>query len=620
MPSKSHPAGHFLLSLGRHARPPSRSSPAVPSGARSPSSGQAPESLPVKRISAVRYEPFRLAVGMGMGQPLYDWIKAALAGAPVAKNGSVALASPAGKAEAYRHFRDALVQEVGFPALDGSSKETAYFTVTLSPEQITHAAGDGAKLKAAVSLKQKRWLGSNFRFRLTGLEDACKRVATVDAFTIKQTLVEVIDGAPRIRTKHPTTLEIPNLRITFSAADVKPWQDWFDDFVVKGNAGPGNEKSGAIEFLDPSLKVTLGTLDPRTVRHLLARLRPAGEQAGATLCRGALRPGHAGRSEERLIDRSRRRARHGRVRARCRREPPCEAAPNSAIRRRGAVLRLGRPMPPGEPALLRLPGFPRFASSAMLNTVAFAGEQVVLGWLVLDLTNSPLLVGVALALRMLRPRRRTARRRPGRPRRPYRPPSRRQHDHGAGPHDRSAPWPSSGVPRRAVLALTVFIGCARALQQVTQQVHAHDLVGAPRLTDALGPLGIAHAPRRAHGRASRGRLIGIAARPSPTWRPRPRASSDPDPPTALGASGRPHRGRHVGLGGACRASSTLHGPSGASRVLMALTAAGKCSASRTRPCCRASRGTSFSGTGGAGRDERRAPGWAGSSAMLSSGA
>ena len=57
-------------------------------------------------------------------------------------------------------------------------------------------------------------------------------------------------------------------------------------------------------------------------------------------------------------------------------------------------------MPPGEPALLRLPGFTRFACSAMLNTVAFAGEQVVLGWLVLDLTNSPLLVGVALALRM----------------------------------------------------------------------------------------------------------------------------------------------------------------------------------------------------------------------------
>jgi hypothetical protein len=137
---------------------------------------------------------------------------------------------------------------------------TAYFTVTLTPEQITHAAGGGAKLTAAVGVKQKRWLASNFRFHLTGLEDACKRVTTIDAFTIKQTILEFVDDASGIRTKHPTTLEIPNLRITFSATDVKPWQDWFDDFVVKGNAGAGNENSGVIEFLDPSLKLTLGTV------------------------------------------------------------------------------------------------------------------------------------------------------------------------------------------------------------------------------------------------------------------------------------------------------------------------------------------------------------------------
>jgi len=81
-----------------------------------------------------------------------------------------------------------------------------------------------------------------------------------DAFTIKQTILEFVDGASGIRTKHPTTLEIRNLRITFPATDVKPWQDWFDDFVVKGNAGAGNEKSGAIEFLDPSRKLTFGTV------------------------------------------------------------------------------------------------------------------------------------------------------------------------------------------------------------------------------------------------------------------------------------------------------------------------------------------------------------------------
>ena len=121
-----------------------------------------------------------------------------------------------------------------------------------------------------------------FRFRLTGLEDACKRVATVDAFTIKQTIVELTDGASGIRTKRPTTLEIPNLRITFSAADVKPWQDWFDDFVVKGNAGLGNEKSGSIEFLDPSLKVTLGTVNPaRCGIFALDFASSGGSKAGA---------------------------------------------------------------------------------------------------------------------------------------------------------------------------------------------------------------------------------------------------------------------------------------------------------------------------------------------------
>ena len=58
-------------------------------------------------------------------------------------------------------------------------------------------------------------------------------------------------------------------------------------------------------------------------------------------------------------------------------------------------------MPRAETALLRLPGFSRFACSTLLSTIAFAGEQVVLGWLALELTNSPLLVGVALALRMV---------------------------------------------------------------------------------------------------------------------------------------------------------------------------------------------------------------------------
>jgi hypothetical protein len=60
----------------------------------------------------------------------------------------------------------------------------------------------------------------------------------------------------------------------------------------------------------------------------------------------------------------------------------------------------------------------------------------------------------------------------------------------------------------SVLAITFFVGCARALQQVTQQVHAHDLVGAARLTHALGALGIAQRLGGLTGALLAGRLIG----------------------------------------------------------------------------------------------------------------
>jgi hypothetical protein len=103
-------------------------------------------------------------------------------------------------------------------------------------------------------------------------------VARIDSFTITQNIAEVASGGSLVRTKHPTTLEIPNLTVTFAAADAKPWQDWFDDFVINGNSGAGNEKSGTIELLDPSLKETLGTVT--LVRCGIFSLELAAAKAG----------------------------------------------------------------------------------------------------------------------------------------------------------------------------------------------------------------------------------------------------------------------------------------------------------------------------------------------------
>jgi MFS family permease len=52
-------------------------------------------------------------------------------------------------------------------------------------------------------------------------------------------------------------------------------------------------------------------------------------------------------------------------------------------------------------ALVRLPEFRRLGASILANSVGMMGENVVLGWLTLELTNSPLWVGVAFGMRML---------------------------------------------------------------------------------------------------------------------------------------------------------------------------------------------------------------------------
>ena len=58
-------------------------------------------------------------------------------------------------------------------------------------------------------------------------------------------------------------------------------------------------------------------------------------------------------------------------------------------------------MPALELSLFRLRDFRALAAFVVFNSVGMMGENVVLGWLVLELTNSPLMVGVALGMRML---------------------------------------------------------------------------------------------------------------------------------------------------------------------------------------------------------------------------
>lgn len=216
-----------------------------------------PSGLVKKHIGQPKYEDFELQVGFELAKLFYDWIADSWNRKFARKNGAIVGTDLNFKAVSERRFESALITETTIPALDASSKEPAHLTVKLSPE-LTRTAKGGGSIGKVPAVKQKAFLPSNFRVEIDKLD--CSKVSKVDAFTIKQTVSAGGVGERRDPQKRAGNLEFPNLKITLAEVSAKTWDAWFDDFVVKGNNGDANEKSGALVFLAPDRKAELGRI------------------------------------------------------------------------------------------------------------------------------------------------------------------------------------------------------------------------------------------------------------------------------------------------------------------------------------------------------------------------
>ena len=213
-----------------------------------------------KHIGNVKYEEITAEFGMAMSKDVYDWISATLSGNrdQERKSGAIIAADFNYAAKTRREFTDALITEVGFPALDASSKDVAFMTLKLAPDQTVDKPASG-KLSSAPKQQQKQWLPSNFRLDIKGLPTG--RVNKIDAITIKQAIVTDEIGERRDPLKEPGKLEFPNLVFTLSEVDAQPWLDWFDDFVIQGNNSEEDEKTGRLTYLASNLKDELARLE-----------------------------------------------------------------------------------------------------------------------------------------------------------------------------------------------------------------------------------------------------------------------------------------------------------------------------------------------------------------------
>jgi hypothetical protein len=139
-----------------------------------------------------------------------------------------------------------------------------------------------------------------------------------------------------------------------------------------------------------------------------------------------------------------------------------------------------------------VPDFRRLGMSVLFNSIGMMGETVVLGWLALELTNSPLLVGVAMSMRMLPlffvgvPAGAVADRFPR---------QRLLMLTGVGQALTASTLGAltwlGYVSFVHVLLLTLAAGTLRGLEHAARQSYTHDVVGATALLPGLAVLGVA---------------------------------------------------------------------------------------------------------------------------------
>lgn len=213
-----------------------------------------------KHISNPVYDACVIQIGNDMSKELFDWISAMLNRQQSAKNLSIIAADYDYKERSRTNLTNAFLTKVKFPALDGSSKDAAYLELTIQPEVAQTLKGSGASVKGGtVSAKaSKAWLASNFRLKLGGAE--LPRTRRISAFEVTQELVDDSSGISKLASKAPGTLQLSDLSFAVSVADSAVVDQWFDDFVIKGNNAATYERSATIEYLTPSMKDVVATL------------------------------------------------------------------------------------------------------------------------------------------------------------------------------------------------------------------------------------------------------------------------------------------------------------------------------------------------------------------------
>lgn len=273
--NRSYTAGHFLFTIDG-AEKGSSWLKSVDGGAVKAAVVQEDISRDVvtlRHVASLEIEPVAAEVAISAAKPVLQWIKDSLKGEYNRRNGSIVHADFKYRATMEQEFQDALIAEVGFPALDASTKEPAYLSLKIHPELLDLKKGDGNVLTVNFGdNKEKMWLPSMFRMTICNVGEGdppakpgavsidCTGVNKIESISLKQKITPMYVGMNRLPQLEPAGIEFPNITVTMSAAYAGDFIDWHKTFVLEGKNTPDQEKTGYIEFLDSAGKKTLFTI------------------------------------------------------------------------------------------------------------------------------------------------------------------------------------------------------------------------------------------------------------------------------------------------------------------------------------------------------------------------
>ncbi|HSP18017.1 MAG TPA: hypothetical protein VLQ79_00770, partial [Myxococcaceae bacterium] len=200
--------------------------------------------FPRKHIGGVGYEDLVITCATGMTEEFYSWLHDAMNGQFRARDGAIVEYDRNLREVRRLEFHQGLVTQLALPALNAGAQTPGSLRVVITPEYSRKEAGRRAAAKAGPA-KTPRWVVSNFRLTIPGLESALAAVTTVGAMTTKFILGPDLTGPFRDYTR-PARVEVPNLVFAVAESRADSVVAWHEDFVIQGNSEDAKERSGTL--------------------------------------------------------------------------------------------------------------------------------------------------------------------------------------------------------------------------------------------------------------------------------------------------------------------------------------------------------------------------------------